>query len=299
MRISEKTHNLNLTRWTRMASNRLEDKSRIASTGYRVGDPSDDPVAYGAKIRYDARLAGLDARGQVLNRSMSNLMLAESTLASAGDVFTRAKELAVAMSNGTLNANDRNSAAIEIAGLRDNLMALANARSPDGYLFSGTATNTAAVVKDPVTGKMTYQGNNGRTDIEVADGVTTAGNANGIGAFSSAAGGVDPFEVLEQLRVALVSNNATAVRSSLSQIDDARSQIVGVRSDAGMAIERLRNASSVVESGKLSVKTALAGAVEGDAVGVLSDLVQATNAYERSVQVGKQLLATLSNGTKL
>lgn len=292
MRITETLRSIHALSSAQGAASRLDQASRVASTGLRVEAPSDDPAAYAHMVSADARLARLAARASGLDRVSSDLETAESTLASAGEIVIRARELALQMSNGDLNANDRKAAAEEMRSLRSTLIGLANTRGATGYLFGGTRTD-----QPPVDASGNFQGNAGSLRVEITDGVVADASANGANAFS-VAGGRDPFAELAALATALDANDLATVQASLTTLDDLHEQLVDARSDAGTKIERFRSASQYAGDTKLSVSKERAAAVEADAPTAYTELTVAQAAYERSLTVTQKLLAisTLNRG---
>ena len=77
--------------------------------------------------------------------------------------------LAVQGANESLSPSDRNAIALQVKGLRDQLISLANTKGDTGYLFAGTKTDTQPF--DPTTGA--FLGNDGATKVAITDGVVT------------------------------------------------------------------------------------------------------------------------------
>ncbi|OZI63319.1 flagellar hook-associated protein 3 [Bordetella genomosp. 11] len=138
------------------------------SSGRSVVTPSDNPLAAGQAITAYQNLNITQTYGSnrdAANRSLGNESNTLSTVVSTlTDVLTRV----VQAGNGTLADQDRNTLATVLEQSRDALFALANTTDGNGqYLFSGTAGNAAAYVKDPVTGAITYNGNSGQRLVQV------------------------------------------------------------------------------------------------------------------------------------
>lgn len=285
MRVTEgmKIHaaTLNATR----ASERMYEASRKVSSGLAVEVPSDDPVAYAAIHSRDARIGQLEARREAGSRARGDLELSESTLASAGELFTRAREIAIQMANGEVGADERAIAAIEVAQLRETVISFANARGASGFLFAGTANDTA-----PFDPSGNFLANDGVMQIEVADGVLTTVNVSGAKAFT-VAGGRDVFADLSALETALLANDPDAISGSLTGLDASQRQLIGARTDAGLAVDRLAVADDVAGAALLGAQKARAGLAETDATTAISELVAAKTAYERNLEVTRQLLS--------
>lgn len=267
------------------AAERLDRASKQASTGLRVERPSDDPTAYAASLRNDARTARLTARMDGMAKGREDLALAEGMLASGADVMHSAHQLALSMAGADMGADDRAVVADQIAALREQLLGVANATGPDGYLFGGTRLDAA-----PFDTAGAFSGNDDAIAVEIADGVTVAGNASGARAFKGVGGGRDLFADLTALETALRANDGTAISAMLAPLEQGRAQVTTERSRAGLGMERLDSASEASGQARDALKRAKAGLVEADAPGAYSELVEAQGSYERALAVAKKIL---------
>jgi flagellar hook-associated protein 3 FlgL len=268
------------------AAERLDRAARRATSGLRVERPSDDPSAFSAALRNDARAARLEARQGAMARARDGLALAESALAAAGDVMSAAQQLAVAMAGDDMAADDRAVAAQQVAAMRQQLLGLANAAGPEGRLFGGTRAEA-----DPFTAAGAFVGNDEAVPVELADGVSIAANASGARAFAGANGGRDVFADLAALEAALAGNDRAAVGALLDPLERGRSQVVAERSKAGLGLERLTSAAETTESARTVLARARTGLVEADAPTAYSELVNAQGSYDRALAVAKKILS--------
>ncbi len=214
-----------------------------------------------------------------------DLDLAEGVLANASDLMVQAKEIALQLSNGSMDAAARANAANQIGTIRDALLGIANTKGTKGYLFGGTKTDTP-----PFDATGTFTGNDQRADVEVADGIVARSNASGAKTFTSA-GGVDVFAQLSTLEAALATNNEAGIRNSIDSMTKSHDQIVAGRVDTGTVATRFRSASTIIESSLVTLKDAKAKTVEIDPTTAYSNLVDLQAAYERSLAVTKKILS--------
>ena len=157
-----------------------------ASDGIRVRSGKDDPV--GA-----ARLLQLEQQQNMLKQYSSNavnvrnaLGTAESTLTSIGSVLQRVNELAISSGNGAFTDADRKANADELASLEDQLFNLMNSRDESGkYIFSGSKGDTPPYVRN-ADGTYSYQGDQGKLNLQVGDMLSLAANETGYDAFEQA-----------------------------------------------------------------------------------------------------------------
>ncbi len=288
MRVTENiTLSLALMGQTRTAQ-RLADLTRAASSGQRVGAPSDDPVAYETAARLDTRISVLQDRGRVATRAAGDMDAAESSLAAAGDLFVRAREIAVQMANGTVDAATRASEVTEVQGLRDSLLGIANSRGATGYLFGGTRTAT-----QPFDATGGFTGNDDVLRVEVADGVTANANTSGAKAFT-AVGGHDLLGALQTFATALSRNDVPGIQAAVDTMEAGQKQLVAARIDAGLGSERLRSAADVTGNAVTTATSARSTAVDINAPETYSALSATQFAYTRSVDVTRQILSLAS-----
>jgi flagellar hook-associated protein 3 FlgL len=138
------------------------------SSGRRVVTPSDDPLAAGQAITAYQNLNMSTTYGS--NRDAANRSLGTegNTLTSVVSTLTDVLTKVVAAGNGTLADQDRNTLSTVLTQARDALFALANSTDGNGqYMFSGTAGNSVAYAKDPISGKIEYKGNSGQRQVQV------------------------------------------------------------------------------------------------------------------------------------
>ena len=269
------------------AESMLRLSTQIAS-GQKVTKPSDAPSVYASIVQRSDFISRLGARRDTLDRSASDLRLAEGSLASAADLLVRAREIAVQFADPANGQPERDAAAKEVAALRQQLVAIANTKGQRGYLFSGTQTSTA-----PIDATGAFVGDDLPLNVEYADGQYTRANVDGEYAFSSA-GGTDPFALLAQLETDLTGGNLAAIRTSLAPLEAVHQQVTLVRTDAGVAINRLESSSGLTSTALSHSEKLQADEKQGDIAELATKLSLAQAAYERSITVTRQVLNVAS-----
>lgn len=289
MRITENMTLSAARRGQAQATKRMNDATRVAASGQRVNAPSEDAVAWSSAVGHDARIQRMEGRLRTSDRVTADLDLAESSLASAGDLMEQARALAVQGANGSLDARARADLGRQVTDIRSAMIALADTHGAGGYIFGGTRTDAA-----PFDAFGTFSGNDVETRVEVADGVTARSNASGARAFT-AAGGRDVFADLQTLANALTTDDVLTVRSSITSIDAGHTQLVAARVETGLGSERFRSAAEVTNNALINARSARASEVEADLPSALTDLTTTRAAYERGVAVTREILQTLSS----
>ncbi|QMI04864.1 flagellar hook-associated protein FlgL [Citrobacter sp. RHB25-C09] len=113
------------------------------STGKRVLNPSDDPIAASQAIVLSQAQAQNSQYALARTFATQKVSLEENVLSQVTTAIQNAQEKIVYAGNGTLSDDDRASLATDLQGIRDQLMNLAN--STDGnnrFIFAGYKTET-------------------------------------------------------------------------------------------------------------------------------------------------------------
>ena len=164
------------------------------SAGTRVLTPSDDPVAAANALTTQQSIALTAQYARNQTAAQAQLGLTESTLGQAGNSLQDIRTLAVQAGNGTLNASDRKSMALDLRGRIDALMGLANTRDgAGGYIFSGYQDATQPFVR--TAAGVAYQGDQGRRVLQVSAQRTIEVGASGANVFEGARAGNGSFTV--------------------------------------------------------------------------------------------------------
>ncbi|MBI5513508.1 MAG: hypothetical protein HY909_07040 [Deltaproteobacteria bacterium] len=285
MRVTEKMALGAVTEGVARSVRRLAEASRIASTGERMALPSDDPAGWALTVGHDARIRGMESRARASTRAAGDLDLAETALASAGDLLLEIKELSLRGVNGSMDHDTRRELGRQVASLRESLLGVANTRGASGYLFAGTRTD-----RPPFEASGAFVGNDGETRLAVTEGTTARSNASGARAFTSA-GGRDLFADLSALATALSIEDLGGIRAGLDALDAGHRQLLSARTEAGLGAERLRSAAEVTDGALVHARAARAAVAEADLPGALSGLSAARAAYERGVAVTREVLS--------
>jgi flagellar hook-associated protein 3 FlgL len=288
MRVSDAMRLDTMTQQMSQLSQRELTASKQASTGMRLSAPSDDPVAAAQAARVQASLDATDGYRTSIRNVRGDVDLAETSLSSAGDILTRAGELAMQGANGSLSASDRAALAQEVGQLRDQLVTVANTKGSTGYLFGGTASTTP-----PFDATGNFQGNGDDRVAEVGPNVSMTVSVSGASTFT-VAGGTDVFAELSNLQTALSTNNVSALPTSVNTLDTARRQVLAGRLDAGTKLARLDTADSAHEAGQTSLSTERTGLLQVDPAAAYTQLQATQTAVEQSIAVARSTLNTLS-----
>lgn len=228
-----------------------------ATSGLRVQEPSDDPLASARASTLDADVARADGHLRAATSAADDLQGAESALSGAGELMMRLKEIALEQANGTVAPEQRAAAAAEVRSLREAMLGFANTSVGGRYVFGGYADDSP-----PFDAAGAYSGDVAARSLEVAPSVRVPVGISGDRAFG-ASGGTDVFAVMSQLETALSSNDVPTIQASLGGLDAAASQLVNARAQVGSALETVDIATATsqrLRDRATSEKTDLVGA---------------------------------------
>jgi flagellar hook-associated protein 3 FlgL len=197
------------------------------STGLQIVKPSDAPDKASLVTRLEAEIARTTSYQDTLKSVNVRLTAEETALKNTSDVMFRIKELSVQAANDTLGSLDRQSIALEISTLKDQILSLSNSQDSNGnYLFSGSKAGTPAFSKD-ASGRVVYQGDHARMKVNVGDNRRMNLNIPGSDVFvrvvrddgKGGKVGVDFFQSLDDLVTAIKSTDRTAIQRGIGELD--------------------------------------------------------------------------------
>ena len=218
------------------------------SSGLRVNNLSDDPVAISSNVLLAGSLSRIDAFISSASSNQSLLQVSDSALGEVVSQVTSAISLAVGAGDGTLNSSNLAAIGKQIEGIRDHVVSLANTSYLGNYVFSGSAGNlqpfTLDSSTDPATA--TYHGDEAVQSSQTPDGQTVALNVSGSSVFTAAGG--DLLGSLNQLVSDLQSGNTSAVSGDTSALSNALGVVTVQRSTIDSSLSRLNTASGYASS---------------------------------------------------
>lgn len=180
----------------RQSAASLHTQQQLAS-GRRILAPSDDPVA-AARVLEVTQSKEMNLQYvENQNNAKDSVGLAESRLASAGDLLHRVRELGVRAGNAALNDSDRRAIGAELRQIYDDLLGIANSTDGNGrYLFSGYQASTQPFSGSADTvagGEISYAGDDGQRLLQVSASRQIAVTDSGKDVFGRIRGGNGVF----------------------------------------------------------------------------------------------------------
>jgi len=265
-----------------------EETQAEMSTGQRLQRSSEDPVA-ASRLRQLARADVLDeVDTAATNRATTDLTLTDNALSQFANIVTRLQELTTQAASGTLSPSQRAGIGEEVAQLRDNLVALANARDGSGNALFGGESAADAYTLD-ASGNATYAGTQNAPVISLGGGQSVTRGVTGpeFLKFKSGNATVDLLAFTKDLADALKSGagGATAASNALMGLSDGLNSITTAQTVVGSRLSWIdlntERRTSLSEM-RLTEKTDVGGADLTESIAKLQNTMLVLEASQAS-----------------
>jgi flagellar hook-associated protein 3 FlgL len=256
------------------------------SSGKRVNSLSDDPVAVGENVLLNSQLNLDDSFSQTESSTVGMLQVADSALGSVVSQLTRALTLATEGNNGTLNASDLQSISMELAGIRDEVLSLANTPYMNRYIFSGSQGSTTPYSLDSsvTPNTVTYHGDTVTSYVMTPNGQQIQMNVPGSQIFSDPVNNV--LQVLNNLAADFSSGTASATSvSDTTALNSALNHVSQQRVSIDNSITQLQSAQSYIQAEGTQIVSAQTDLMQADVAKVSTQLSSAETQQAAMAQV--------------
>ena len=169
MKVSTKLFNQQQLKQFSSLNEEIQKTQNKISTGKNILLASDDPTG-------SVQLSGLQViRDRItqynknIESSNERLKLLDKNLQNMNTIMVRAQELIIQASNDVLGPSDRESIALEIDEMKEEMLSIANTQDSNGsFLFSGYKTSTIPFIKD-FNGLIDYKGDRGVSSLSISE----------------------------------------------------------------------------------------------------------------------------------
>jgi flagellar hook-associated protein 3 FlgL len=215
------------------SASRLAEWQRQVSSQKRVHGPSDDPSAAAAVVGEYAEMAALDQFRQTTDSVESRLMVIDTLLSDAITNLTAAQTVAAAGRSTVPGPEQRQALALELRGIRDNLLQDFNGQYRGVFLFAGTAALTSPFQKDGSGVVQPYAGTAAVQELDIDRNRRVEVTIDG----GSVAG--DLFQTLESLAAAIESGDTAQIDVGLAGVNAAFTRLTTAQSRVGITLADL------------------------------------------------------------
>ena len=266
---------------TSAQTNLAKSQAQLAQ-GKQIINPSDAPDQASTVQRLKSILSRQDSYQTALNTVQSRLQGEDSTLSSVSDLLIRAKEIAVQANNDTLSPDNRKALGVELQGLRDQMLSLANTRDSSGnFLFGGSKVTQAPFIS-VAGGSPQYAGDQTRMSVMVGENRTMPINRTGTDAFvpvnrtlpDGTTQGVGFFNVMDDLIKGVNTSDRPKMQGGLGELDTLLGGLSMARANIGSGLKGIDQQTGVIEDTVLNLKTTLSSVEDLDYASAITKMNQ-------------------------
>lgn len=245
--------------------NNLAQTQTQLSTSLQVVQPSDAPDKTSMITKLNTDIATQSNYTDTLKTVQTQLQAQDTAFQSVTTVLTKVKELTIQAANATLNSADRQTIALQITQLRDQILSIANSQDVNGnYIFAGAKVSTPAFLKN-ANGVIDYNGDQTRSSAQIGTSLKLQMNMPGSDAFvrvqrSDGKGGnvgVGFFQSLGDLISAVQNSDQPNIQRGLSELTNLNLGITEANANVGTSLQAVDSQTSILSEINLRLKSTL------------------------------------------
>ncbi len=259
------------------SSSREQTLTTELSSGQRVTQLSDDPVAAATNVALSGSISRLDSFVQSAKSNESMMQVADNALGEVVSRVSSAISLAVSAGNGTMSAQDVASIQTQVASIRDSVLALGNTSYQGQYVFAGsqgsTTPFTLSTATNPAT--VTYNGDSVTQNIQTPDGQRVDMNVAGSSVFMSASGNLLATlnKLVSDLSALAGGGGSTAnIQADSTALTTALGVVSSQRAGLDSSLSRLMTASTYSATQEAVYQSQQSTLLSADPASVATDL---------------------------
>jgi flagellar hook-associated protein 3 FlgL len=261
----------------------LQEQSTSLKT---ISRASDDPAraANAIAVRAEQRATAQYTRNA--DNGSGWLTTLDNALGASTTILTRVRDLTVQGANaGTMTPATREALAVQIDGLKQDLLAQANASYLGRTVFAGNSDTGVAFSPEGVH----LGGSTTGVERRVGAGSTVRVDADGSAIFGTGATSV--FALLDKITSSLRDpTSSVGVSTHLSALDDSLRAVIGANADVGSRQARIDGASSALVTQKGALEAQRVQLEDADLATVILDLKMQEVAYQAALAVTARVI---------
>lgn len=262
----------------------LELQEQLA-TGKKINRAQDNPIGASRMLQMEATLSTLDQYLKNVQHAQAFLDTTETALNGALDVLEEVRAVAATQGEPAVSEADRQAAAAVIEGYLGQLVQLGNTKFGNVYIFGGRETMSA-----PFDDAGTYSGDSGQVEISIGSGHTAVINVPGSVAFKGEGGGEDLFDILADLKSALINNSTSDIRAAAARLETAYQQVNCEISKVGLGVKQLEIAESSISDMQYNVQCLQSATSDADPAEVATQFQVQANTSEATLLAATRML---------
>ncbi|WP_233569088.1 flagellin [Frigoribacterium sp. PhB107] len=261
---------------------RLAQAQERATSLDKLSRPSDDPTATAEALRVKSLQSAHAQHTRNVADGDGWLSTTDSALIAADSLMAKVRELTLQGANGSLSPNAKEAVAVELEGLKADLLGVANTSINGRSVFAGTSDAGVAFRAD-----YSWTGTAGSSVTRrIGPETTVAVDSDGSAAFGAGASSV--FALIDDIATSLRTGGDVA--SHLTTVDARVSGLRSVQSDMGARHAQLLRAEDTLMDTKVTLEAQRAGLEDLDLGQAVLDLQLQNNSYQAALQVTAKVL---------
>ncbi|PIQ28488.1 flagellar hook-associated protein 3 [bacterium (Candidatus Blackallbacteria) CG17_big_fil_post_rev_8_21_14_2_50_48_46] len=218
LRITQQMLQRNSLNQIQARQNDLFTAQKQISSGYRFDKPSEDPSATAISLDLRKAISFQERIGKNASTAQDFNLQADHELSTAGDIFQRARELAIRSADEALNQQQLDGISSELEGLLTQLTDIGNATHEGNYIFGGYQSSKPPfraeknlVIEGTAMTELSLNKGTFKTQLETHSLTTVAAGSFSLNGGDLVINGVDigSFHVVDPARTA--ADNAQAL----------------------------------------------------------------------------------------
>jgi flagellar hook-associated protein 3 FlgL len=214
-------------------------------------------------------------RARPVIASRNRLAAQETNISGSSGVLIRIKELTLQAANATVSSSGRVNISTEIKSLRDQLLAMANARDESGnFIFGGARTGSQPFAAN-AQGQINYTGDHSQVEVAIGDQSRVAVGGVGSQVFTSVVRdktGVGFFQALADLATAVQNGDSANIQRGIGEVDAMHAGVSHAIAQVGTNRSSIDQQQGVIDATSLRLQTTLSGIKDTDYTVAATDL---------------------------
>jgi len=266
------------------------------ASGSQVTSLSDNPGAAADNVVLAAQIAQDDTFTQTAATTEGRLQVGDSALGKVVSELTSAITLATQANNGTLNSSNLKEISNQLAGIREEVLGLANTSYLGSYIFAGSqgATQPFTLNSSTSPATVTYNGDAKTSSVTTPNGQSITTNLPGGQLFTSGVTGTDVFQALNALVADYASGSASPTAlTDTANLSSALSHVSEQRVTLDNSITALQGAAAYTQTDSAQVTAAQTTLLQAD-FGKVSTQLSAAETQQTALY---DVISTLEKGS--
>lgn len=279
-------------------ANNLTDLQKVQnqmSSGKIVSKPSDNPVATSQIMSLNSSLAAQDRYNGNIGDAKTFLNISDLALGNLSSSLQSIRSLMLQGGTDTNTANDKAAIGEQVDQIINQMVEIGNATNGSQYVFGGYSTATQPLARSGDV--ITYSGDSGQINYELAQGVKMAVNAAGNNLFQVVAptpglGNSDLFNTLIEIKNDLKNNTNVSdlTGTLLTKLDSISDHVLSSRSVIGAKVNRLDMAKGRNQADKTEMTKVLSGLEDVDVAQISVAFSEKSYVYQAALATAAKVL---------